>query len=280
MKLYLRILRYLRPHLGLFCRRRRRDDRLRGARRVQLHAADPVPRGALHGRAGRRGGDSVFAGDSRIHDLLNWVMGDLVAGRSPMDALRNVVLVMFVVFLFKNVAAYVQQYTISVIEGAGHPRPARPDLLAHPAARFPVLPAYPCRAGDLARHHGRGRRPQLVTSNLTQAVSTSLQVVFYLTVLLIFSWQLTLVALLFLPPMLDPVGEAAEAAAHRRAPGAGRGRRPFVAHPGDGRRDPAGQGVRRGGVGGSPFPARSRRATTRRWCATSGGASSSRPPPR
>src|SRR5690606_22687089 len=42
----------------------------------------------------------------------------------------------------------------------------------------------------------------LVTDNLSKALSNSLQAVFYLTALLLLSWKLTLVTVLFLPPMI------------------------------------------------------------------------------
>src|SRR5690606_10934303 len=42
----------------------------------------------------------------------------------------------------------------------------------------------------------------LVTANLARAASSLIQVVVFLVVLLLLSWKLTLVAALFLPPML------------------------------------------------------------------------------
>jgi ATP-binding cassette, subfamily B, bacterial MsbA len=201
MKLYLRILAYLRPHVGLFV--------VAVVAMTIFAVLDAfsftllIPFLDVLFAAGQGGAVSPsFAGDSAIHRFLNWAMGDLMAGRSPMDALRNVVLVMFFVFLVKNIAGYVQQYTVSVIEGR-ITRDLRNHLYGHILRLgFPFFQR--TRAGQVISRVTMdvdGIR-ELVTGNLTKAVSSILQVVFYVTVLLIFSWQLTLVALIFLPPML------------------------------------------------------------------------------
>jgi ATP-binding cassette, subfamily B, bacterial MsbA len=202
MTLYLRILRYLRPHLGLFCVAVLAMTVFAALDAFSFTLLIPFLEVLFTVGQGGTPEGSVFAGDTRIHGLLDWVMGDMVAGRTPMEALRGVVLVMFLVFLLKNIAAYVQQYTISVIE-ARITQDLRDEIYSHVLRlSFPFFQR--TRAGQVISRITMdvdGIR-ELVTGNLTKAVSTSLQVVFYLTVLLIFSWQLTLVAVLFLPPML------------------------------------------------------------------------------
>jgi ATP-binding cassette, subfamily B, bacterial MsbA len=202
MRLYLRILAYLRPHLGLF---------LVAVVALTIFAAldafsftllIPFLDVLFAAGQGQEAASVAFSGDSPIHRVLNWAMGDLLVDRSPMGALRNVVLVMFVVFLLKNVAAYVQQYTVAVIEGRVT-RDLRNQIYGHILRLgFPFFQR--TRSGQVISRVTMdvdGIRT-LVTANLTKAVSSILQVTFYLVVLLIFSWKLTLVALLFLPPML------------------------------------------------------------------------------
>jgi len=201
MKLYLRIIRYLHPHKGLFV--------VAIVAMTIFAALDAFSFTLLipflevlfaAGQGGAAGG--AFAGDSQIHQMLDWLMGDLVRGREPMAALRNVVLVMFFVFLLKNIAAYVRQYTILVIEGRVT-KDLRDQIYNHILRLgFPFFQR--TRAGQVISRVTMdvdGIR-LLVTSNLAQFVSSVLQVAFYLSVLLFLSWQLTLVALVFVPPML------------------------------------------------------------------------------
>jgi ABC-type multidrug transport system fused ATPase/permease subunit len=102
---------YLRPHAGLFG--------VAIAAMVVFAALDafsftlliPFARRPLRRGAGMPLGGGCGEGSGAIHRLLDWTVGDLVRRRSPMVALRNVVLVLFGVFLVKNVALYVQQYT-------------------------------------------------------------------------------------------------------------------------------------------------------------------------
>ncbi|CAN5763424.1 ABC transporter ATP-binding protein [soil metagenome] len=203
MSTYLRILRYLRPHLGLFA--------VAVVAMTFFAALDAfsftllIPFLDVLFAAGQEGGAAVPAfagGDTAIHRMLNWMVGDMVAERSSMAALRNVVLVMFVVFLLKNIAAYVQQYTIAVIEGRVT-RDLRDQIYGHILRLgFPFFQR--TRAGQVISRVTMdvdGIR-QLVTANLAKAISSVLQVAFYLAFLLVFSWKLTLVALVFLPPML------------------------------------------------------------------------------
>jgi len=201
MSLYLRILSYLRPHLGLFAVAVVAMTAFAALDAFSFTLLIPFLEVLFAAEQGGAAGMG-FTGESRIHELLNWLMGDLVAGRSAMEALRNVVLVMFVVFLLKNLAAYVRQYTIMVIEGRVT-RDLRNQIYQHVLRLgFPFFQR--TRAGQVISRVTMdvdGVR-QLVTSNLAQFVSSVLQVAAYLTVLVILSWQLTLVALFFVPPML------------------------------------------------------------------------------
>lgn len=199
MSVYRRLLGYLRPHGGLFG--------LSIGAMIVYAALDafsftlliPFLTVLFEGQGVAEG---AAASGGAIERVLEWSLGDLVDSASPMTALRNVVLVLFGVFLVKNVALYVQQYTIAMLEG----RVTR-DLRNHVYDQllrlgFPYFQK--TRAGQIITRttvdvdHVR----TLVTANLAKAVSSAIQVVFYLGILLLLSWKLTLIAALFLPPML------------------------------------------------------------------------------
>lgn len=201
MKLYLRILSYLRPHLGLFVVSLVAMTVFAALDAFSFTLLIPFLNVLFMG-GGAPGAVGVEAGDNSVHRLLDWVVGDLVAGQSPMAALRNVVLVMFAVFLLKNIAGYVQAYTNSVIEGRVT-RDIRNHIYGHLLhLGFPFFQR--TRSGQVISRvtNDVDQLRQLATGNLTKALSNLIQVVFFLAVLMVLSWQLTLVALLFLPPML------------------------------------------------------------------------------
>ncbi len=197
---YRRILGYLRPHLWLFG--------ASVAATVVFAALDAfsftllIPfLGVLFDGRGSVS-EAALAVGGRLGEALGWVLGQLSTTNSPMDALRSVVVLLFVVFLLKNVALYLQQYTVALLQG----RVTR-DLRDHVYARLLRL-GFPffqnTRTGQIISRltvdvdHVR----TLVTANLAKAFSSVAQLVFLLALLLLISWKLTLIALLALPPML------------------------------------------------------------------------------
>lgn len=200
MIVYRRLLGYLRPHGGIFA--------ISILAMVAFAALDAFgftllapfltilfePDGSVAEAAASVGG--------ALGDLLQLVLGRLLTTDDPMTALRSVVLLLFGVFLVKNVALYIQQYTVAMLEG----RVTR-DLRNHVYSRllrlgFPYFQR--TRAGQIISRltvdvdHVR----TLVTANLAKAFSSAVQVVFMVALLLLLSWKLTLVALLCLPPMI------------------------------------------------------------------------------
>jgi ATP-binding cassette, subfamily B, bacterial MsbA len=200
MKLYRRILGYLWPHSSLFS--------VTIVAMVVYAALDAfsftlvIPFLSVLFEGTQPGGMSFGTGGGAIDRILDWTVGGLIDTASPMVALRNVVLVLFGVFLVKNVALYIQQLTIFMLEG----RVTR-DLRNHVYSHllhlgFPYFQR--TRTGQIMSRltvdvdHVR----TLVTANLARAIASAIQVIFYLAVLLLLSWKLTLVATLFLPPLL------------------------------------------------------------------------------
>ncbi|MBV9775362.1 MAG: hypothetical protein JO040_15510, partial [Gemmatimonadetes bacterium] len=204
MKLYLRILGYLRPHAGLFVTSIVAMTIFAALDAFSFTLLIPflnVLFGAnslaLSGRGGMFG-----SGSSTMGRLLEWAVGDLVSAGSAMGALRNVVLVIFGVFVVKNVALYVQNYTTSMTEGRVT-RDIRNQIYGHLLRLgFPFFQR--TRTGQIISRvtSDVDQMRMLVTNNLSKALSNSIQTVFFLGMLLLISWKLTLVAAISLPPML------------------------------------------------------------------------------
>lgn len=212
MTVYRRIIGYLRPHAGLFS--------ISLVAMVAFAAFDAISLvfllpflNVLFDDTGSVAGAMASVGASvggGIGDFLDAVLGRVVQTDDPMIALRAVVALLFVAFLLKNLALYVQQYTVSMLEG----RVTR-DLRNHVYSHLLLL-SFPyfqrTRAGQIMTRltvdvdHVRA----LVTANLAKALSSAVQVAFLLAILLLLSWKLTLVALLCLPPMLGLWGRFRE----------------------------------------------------------------------
>jgi subfamily B ATP-binding cassette protein MsbA len=203
MKLYLRILRYVRPHIALFCWAIVAMCAFAALDAFSftllipflnlLFGGDVVPGGAV---------GSVFMGGGAVGDLLRWSVGWLVQGRPPMEGLRNVVGFLFVVFLVKNIALYVYQICISVVEGRVT-RDVRNDIYGHLLyLGFPFFQQ--TRAGQVISRvtNDVEQMRGIVVGSISKLISQVFQAVFALTFMMLLSWKLTLVSALFMPPML------------------------------------------------------------------------------
>jgi ABC-type multidrug transport system fused ATPase/permease subunit len=204
MKLFLRIFGYLRPHAGLF-----------GASIVFMTVFSVLD--ALSFTmlipflnvlfSGTDGGviassEILRVGDGWVQEVMDGVVGWFVQGGTPMQALRDVVLLLFFIFLVKNVALYVQAYTTAVVEGRVT-RDLRDDIYAHLLQLgFPYFQR--TRTGQLISRVtvDVDQMRMLVTGNVSKLLSSVAETLAYLLFLLGISWKLTLVALLALPPML------------------------------------------------------------------------------
>ena len=200
--MYLRILQYLRPHAGLFA--------FSILAMVVFSSLDAfsftllIPFLDVLFRAGSEAAANggLLDGNSPLHGMLRSVVGDLVIDAPPMVALRNVVLVLFVVFLLKNIAGYLYSYTSLVVE-ARITRDIRDHIFAHLLRLgFPFFQR--TRSGQIIARvtSDVDQMRSLVTSNLSKALAAACQSAFYLAGLLLLSWKLALVAMISLPPML------------------------------------------------------------------------------
>ncbi|HJR42673.1 MAG TPA: ABC transporter ATP-binding protein [Gemmatimonadaceae bacterium] len=202
MKLYLRILRYLRPHVGLFIVSIAAMTIFAALDAFSFTLLIPFLDVLFQGEAGTGGATTLFQGGSAIGRLLDWAVGDLVRGVPPMVALRNVVLLLFAVFFVKNVALYVQSITTSMVEGRVT-RDIRNGIYAH-LLRLGLPFFQRTRTGQIISRVTMDvdQMRAMVTNNLSKLLSSVLQAIFFVVALFLLSWKLTLVAIVFLPPML------------------------------------------------------------------------------
>ncbi|HWK90522.1 MAG TPA: ABC transporter ATP-binding protein, partial [Longimicrobium sp.] len=205
MNTYFRILRYVRPHAGLFSLAigmmvvwaaldAFSFTLLIPFLSVLLNGGEPVAAGSAGGFLQAQAGPVI--------ELLQGTVGWAMEGRAPLDALRNVVVFLFVIYAVKNLAYYVCQVSVSVVEGRVT-RDMRNHIYGHLLRLgFPFFQR--TRAGQVISRvtHDVEQMRSLVTSNVAKLMWELFQAVFALTVMLLLSWKLTLVAAICLPPML------------------------------------------------------------------------------
>jgi ATP-binding cassette, subfamily B, bacterial MsbA len=148
------------------------------------------------------GGGEVdfFGAGPQLGWLLENTLGRVIGeGADPMAAITLLAVAVFAVFMVKNVFDYLQQYLVAVLEQS-ITRDLRNEVYGH------VLDL------DL-RFYGRTRAGQvitrltsdtdllrsLVTKNVATFVTSTLQILIAVYVLLLISWQLTLLALVVMP---------------------------------------------------------------------------------
>lgn len=201
MKLYLRILRYLRPYVGLLAVAILGMITFSALDALSFTLLIPFLNVLFHGGDSALAAAELFGSTGRVRGVLQATVGPLVDSAAPMDALRNVVLLMFGVFLVKNIALYVQTYSVAVIQAAVT-RDLRDDIYAH-LVRLDFAFFQSTRVGQVISRLTADvdQLRTLVTSNLAQALSSLIQVVVFVVLLFLISWKLTLVALVALPVM-------------------------------------------------------------------------------
>jgi subfamily B ATP-binding cassette protein MsbA len=204
MKLYWRILGYVRPHAGLFA--------LSVACMVISAALDALAYAMLAPFLNvlfRGSGDATLVpsqilstGEGYTGRVLERVLGGYLQAGTPMDALRQVVVALFVVYLLKNVFLYAKEISMATVEGRVT-RDLRDDVYTHLIRLgFPFFQR--TRAGQIiSRTTGDvDTMRTLVTGNVSKLLSSVAEALATLCFLVGFSWKLTLVALLTLPPLM------------------------------------------------------------------------------
>jgi ATP-binding cassette, subfamily B, bacterial MsbA len=201
MHLYRRILGYLRPYTGLFA--------LSVVAMVIFSGLDAfsmmllIPFMTVLFRTPEELAGGLFEGrEGSIYDLLDRMIGGLVPAGAPMEGMRNVLLILFAVFLVKNIALYVQMYVVAVIEQLVT-RDLRNQIYDH-LMGMDLGFFQRTRAGQIISRitNDVDQIRTLVTRNLAQALSNVIQTLVFFAVLLIISWQLTLATLVAIPVMV------------------------------------------------------------------------------
>jgi subfamily B ATP-binding cassette protein MsbA len=202
MNLYLRLLGYLRPHVSVFLLSIAAMTLFAALDAFSFTLLIPFLGVLFRGSAGIPMGNIAGTGGGSIQRLLDWSVSGLTVQGSPMLTLRNVVLLLFLVFLVKNIAQYIQQYTVAIVQGRVT-RDLRDDIYRHLVRLgFPYFQR--TRTGQIISRVTVDVEEirSLVTENLAKALSSGIQLIFFLGGLFLISWKLTLVALLALPPIL------------------------------------------------------------------------------
>jgi ATP-binding cassette, subfamily B, bacterial MsbA len=195
MRPYLRLLRYLAPYRLLLA------AALFSA--LMFAALDTFSFVMIAPFVGTlfRGGDvDLFGAGAQIGWVLDNTLGRVIPdGADPMQALSVLSVSVFLVFMLKNVFDYFRHYLVAMLEQSVT-RDLRNQVYAHALEL------------DL-RFYGRTRTGQimnrltsdtdllrsLLTNNIATFITSVLQVVIAVYVLLAISWQLTLLALVVMP---------------------------------------------------------------------------------
>ncbi|MEJ2217689.1 MAG: ABC transporter ATP-binding protein [Gemmatimonadota bacterium] len=197
MKQYLRILGYLRPYQRLFL--------LSVVAMVLYGALDAgsltllIPfLNVLFGNAS--GG--LFQGHTMVHRILRATIGGLLPADAPLVGLRNVMLVLFVVLVVKNLVQYLQLVLVVTIDQ--HVTRDMRDEIYDNLLTLDLAFFHRTKSGQIISRltNDVDQMRSLVTANLAKALSNSIQVLFLIATMLMISWKLTLITLIAVPLMV------------------------------------------------------------------------------
>ncbi|HET6762307.1 MAG TPA: ABC transporter transmembrane domain-containing protein, partial [Longimicrobiaceae bacterium] len=200
MSLYRRILTYLRPHQRLFALAIVAMTLFAALDALSITLFIPLLRVMFNGEQG--GGAFALRGHSLAQRMLDATVARAISGRPPLDGLLLIVAMLLGVFVLKNAVGYVQGVAVATVEGRVT-RDLRVDIYRH-MVRLGLPFFQRTRAGQVLSRFTLDvdQIRQLVTTNLSGALSNTLQVMVYVAVLLTFSWKLTVMALISIPPMV------------------------------------------------------------------------------
>jgi subfamily B ATP-binding cassette protein MsbA len=201
MKLYLRILGYLKPYTGLFV--------LSVIAMAVFSTLDAfsmallIPFLEVLFQDPSEAGSTLFEGrEGPLVEGLEAVVSGLIPADAPMVGLRNVLLILFAVFLLKNLALYAQLYTVVVIEQRVT-KDLRDEIYDH-LMGLDLGYFQRTKAGQIISRvtNDVDQLRTLVTRNLATGLSNLIQALVFLVLLLLLSWPLTLATMIALPLMM------------------------------------------------------------------------------
>jgi len=145
-------------------------------------------------------GEALAAGgDSQIEQVLDVLIGDLIRGAEPLEALWRVCLVLLGALVLKNLFLFGSKiFEIRIREGVER------AMREHAYGRLQLLPLAffaTAQTGDLMTRVVQDSRQarNAVSTQLLNVVRKILTTLTYLAALLVLSWRLTLIALLLVP---------------------------------------------------------------------------------
>lgn len=214
MRRYLRILRYLRPHLGLFLLAVVSTFAFAGLdaftfvllipfiEALFLPEGGGVTRGAVGG-GGASGGTAGTVPDgapSLVERVLDGTVHRFVDLQGdPLDAVQGIILVLLLVFALKNVFDFLKGYLVARVE-QGVTRDLRNEVYDH-LLELDLAFFGRTRMGQIVSRltHDVEQLRTLVTRELAKILSSAVEFAVFLTVMLALSWKLTLAACIVIP---------------------------------------------------------------------------------
>lgn len=197
MRLYLRILRYLTPYRGLLAAAMIATFGFALFDALSIVALIPLLRALF------QQGSFVFdTGDNQIGRILDSMLGLIMEpGLPPQQLLLRINLFILIVFLIKNIFDFFQQYLVVKLEQSVT-RDLRNETYGH-LVDLDMRFFGKTRAGQIISRltSDADQLRNLVTKNIAKFVTSLLQVLITIAIMIDFSFKLTMVALIVLPAM-------------------------------------------------------------------------------
>jgi ATP-binding cassette, subfamily B, bacterial MsbA len=212
LSLYLRILRYLRPYLGVFLLAVLATSIFAALDAFSLALLIPFLRTLFAGAEGTpaptedaaAGPGDTLPVDGTDGDLLGLLM-DGTLGRfvdlnaPPAEAMQGIILFLLVIFLVKNVFDFLRNYLVAWVEQAVT-RDLRNRVYDH-LVDLDLVFFGRTRVGQIISRltHDVEQLRTLVTKELARIISSVFELLAALALMLIISWKLTVASILVLP---------------------------------------------------------------------------------
>jgi ATP-binding cassette, subfamily B, bacterial MsbA len=199
LTLYPRILRYLRPYLGVFALAVVATSIFAALDAFSLALIIPFLR-TLFARDEEGWAAGPEADDDLIDRLMDGTLGRFVDLSAPAaEAIQGIILFLLVVFLVKNVFAFLKTYLVAWIEQAVT-RDMRNQVYDH-MVDLDLVFFGRTRMGQIISRltHDVEQLRTLVTKELARILSSIFEFLAFITFMLIISWKLTLAAVVVLP---------------------------------------------------------------------------------
>jgi ATP-binding cassette, subfamily B, bacterial MsbA len=198
LSIYLRILRYLRPYLGVFALSVVATSIFAALDAFSLALIIPFLR-TLFARE-EEGGAAPEPDDDLIDRLMEGTLGRFVdLGAPPAEAIQGIILFLLAIFMLKNVFAFLKTYLVAWIEQAVT-RDMRNQVYDH-MVDLDLVFFGRTRMGQIISRltHDVEQLRTLVTKELAKILSSVLEFVAFITFMLLISWKLTVAAVVVLP---------------------------------------------------------------------------------